>query len=209
MDRARVLYYIGGWLFSSGVTRTTRQPPLRALIGRFVSAHVYSSASKFRRDAPESLRGVEEEMQRRNDVDSRSGLLFPSTAWFEFAKSVETGYRNAFTQPYLLSTFCGNLPDEIMRVVKGALEVRLKWKSCVDAVSAPTLGAQDAKWLFDFFTHKFHNVRCGEYCRRLSYISKQLTQAKATGVALRTGLKASVGKGKKVSDAGSKDLSRD
>lgn len=153
--------------------------------------HSSTSTKKITTDrrAPDNMRGVEVEVARRNEVFEGKSLQFASSEFFSLVQRWEEGYRHAFSKPYLLATFMGDLPGEIRRVVGAADAVKIQWKRCVSAASGwnPDPSADQA--LYDFILQNFHNVRFAEYCRRLGMVSEQFKREKATQQALRAKLK--------------------
>ena len=133
MDRRQVLYYIAGWLLSSGLTRVTRDGRLSSSFLPFVNSHKYSTAEAFREAHPEAG-GLEFEVVDRNVQWNGKGLIFASKTFFDFVYTLESGYRHALMKPALLATYLGDLPAEIFRVVSSASPVIDAWAHCVQLV---------------------------------------------------------------------------
>lgn len=190
--RAPVLYFMAGWLLSMALSRVQRERRLGPIFCPFVNAHKHASAHEFRaKEIDARHRGLEVEVERRNEVWQGKSLIFPDGSFFDFVLTLETGYHNAFRNPVLLAAFLGDFPLKVREVVCQAAPVVAAWKRCVSHVGARDryqAGAFDA--LFDFFISKWHNMRVGEYTKRLTKISRTMRAEKSAAQALRPSLKA-------------------
>ncbi|CAM9943703.1 unnamed protein product [Ectocarpus sp. 12 AP-2014] len=193
--RGKVLYYIAGWLLSKAWSRKRRHN-IPDQEWDFIVQHNHSPSSAGAIERDPILQDMVGEVDARNDPVNGAGLLFPTLAWYEFVFHVENGIYHFLRDPYFLGTYPGDLSAEILRVVTESSEVRRAWaKCCPSAVAPPPFEAQPEILddIYKFVLQKFHNVRMGDFARRLSQNST-LRLSKGE-LALRQNLRATSAKG--------------
>ncbi|CAB1116607.1 unnamed protein product [Ectocarpus sp. CCAP 1310/34] len=193
--RGKVLYYIAGWLLSKAWSRKRRHN-IPDQEWDFIVQHNHSPSSAGAIERDPILQDMVGEVDARNDPVNGAGLLFPTLAWYEFVFHVENGIYHFLRDPYFLGTYLGDLSAEILRVVTESSEVRRAWaKCCPSAVAPPPFEAQPEILddIYKFVLQKFHNVRMGDFARRLSQNST-LRLSKGE-LALRQNLRATSAKG--------------
>lgn len=198
IHQQRIVFNLGGWLFSAALSHVKRQPSKGPKFLPLVNSHKYISADEFREAHPE-FSGLELLVQERNIRYKGKGLIFPSADFYLFVRTLEVGYRHAMLNPELLATYLGDLPSEVMRVVSTAAPVKAAWARCVNLVKDPFLGEaggegciKECDELFRFLVMKWHNCRFFAFAKELTSLKKNLKSRKAE-MALRDKLKAGVG----------------
>lgn len=191
-DRAAVLYLVSGWVLSSAFAHVRRNIHDRLVFSPLLKAQKYADKNDFDRRAPESMRGVEKEVLRRSELEGKS-LILVSSGFFTLVQRWEAGYRHAFSSPYLLATYMGNLPNEIKSVVGRAEAVELQWKRCVGATPEWFSNPSVEQSLYEILLDKYHILRFAEYCRRLVMASEPPKMDKAKQQAIHATLKARAG----------------
>ncbi|CAN0257999.1 unnamed protein product, partial [Pylaiella littoralis] len=109
--RARVLYYIAGWL-ASRVWTHQRRHNLSPDWVRVVRHNTYQSSQEAIAHEP-VLRDFVEVVDRKNDLKNGPGLLCSTMDWFELTYALEGAYFHFLKDPIYLGTYLGGLPAEI------------------------------------------------------------------------------------------------
>lgn len=200
--KRRVLYFISGWILSRILTRVKRHSFMSAKWLDVVNTNVFHSSERAVEFEPE-LSDLVGEVDSRNDTVNGRGLLYPRMRFFDFVLTLESGYFHILKSPAALGAYLGDLPNEINKVVRESLPVQKAWEKCCPPTLEPSAETAVLSDIFDFIMTKWHNVRMGDYTRRLSEVSSTVSAAKADNTALRTTLKV-VSRNSKGSGAGSR-----
>ncbi|CBJ31948.1 expressed unknown protein [Ectocarpus siliculosus] len=162
--RAKVLYYISGWLLSKVWTHVRRQKIEEREWVSFVDLNKSASAGAAV-EKDKELEHLVGEVKRRHDEINGAGLLFATKVFFEFTYALEIGYFHILSKPFLLGAYLGDLPGETLRVVREATAVRDAWAECCP----PSSGSVNFEWdskvaheVFLFIVQKWHNCRMGD-----------------------------------------------
>ncbi|CAM9858149.1 unnamed protein product, partial [Pylaiella littoralis] len=186
---------VAGWLLSR-VWSHSRRHNIPDQEWDFIVQHNHSPSSAGAIERDPILKDMVGEVDARNDPVNGAGLLFPTLAWYEFVFHAENGIYHFLRNPYFLGAYLGDLPAEILRVVTESSEVRKAWAKCCPAAVDPPPFEEHPEIIdniYKFVLQKFHNVRMGDFSRRLSENST-LRLSKGE-LALRQQLRATSAKG--------------
>ncbi|CBJ27357.1 hypothetical protein Esi_0067_0039 [Ectocarpus siliculosus] len=139
--RAKVLYYISGWLLSKDWAHVRRQKIEEREWVSFVDLNK-SASEGAAVEKDKELEHLVGEVKRRNDEINGAGLLFATKAFFEFTYASEIGYFHILSKPFLLGAYLVGLPGDMLRVVSEATEIRDAWAECCP----PSSGSVNFEW---------------------------------------------------------------